>query len=160
MFVHRVRAGEQLNKVVEAHGENDGQTDRRPQRVAATNPVPELEHVRGVDTELANRFTVGGQRCEVFRHVLVVTCGFQEPVARAVGVGHGFLGGEGFRGHQEQCSFRVHVLQHFGDVGTIDVGDKVHVEMIFVWTQRFGHHERAEVRTADTDVHHVGDGFA
>ena len=31
VFVHRVRAGEQLNEVVEADGQDDGQTDRRPQ---------------------------------------------------------------------------------------------------------------------------------
>lgn len=31
VFVHRVRAGEQFNEVVEAHGQDDGQTDRRPQ---------------------------------------------------------------------------------------------------------------------------------
>ncbi len=160
VFVHRVRAGEQLNKVVEAHGEDDGQTDRGPQRVTATHPVPELEHVCSINTELTDRFTVGGQSREVLRHVLVVARGFQEPVARAVGVGHGFLGGEGFRRHQEQGGFRVHVLQHFGDVGTIDVRDKVHVEVVFVWTQRFGHHERAEIRAADTDVNHVGDRFA
>lgn len=130
VFVHRMRAGEQLNEVVEAHGQDDRQTDCRPQRVAATDPVPEFEHVRGVDTELADGFTVGGQRSEVFRHVLVVARGFQEPVARAVGVGHGFLSGEGFRRNREQGGFRVHVLQHFGDVGTIDVRHKVHIQVV------------------------------
>lgn len=76
-----------------------------------------------------------------------------------MGVGHGFLGGESFRRDQEQRGFRVHFLQHFSDVGTIDVRDEVHSQMIFIRTQRFGHHERAEVGTADTDVHHVGDGL-
>ena len=160
VFIHRVRAGEQLNEVVEAHGQDDGQTDRRPQGVAAADPVPELEHIRGINAELADRFTVGRQRREVFRHVLVVARGFQEPVARAVGVGHGFLSGEGFGRNQEQGGFRVHVLQHFGDVGAIDVRHKVHIEVVFIRAQRFGHHERAEVRTADTDVHHVGNRFA
>ena len=160
MFVHRVRAGEQLNKVVETNGQNDGQANRRPQRVTAANPVPELEHVRRVDTKLANRFAVGGERGKVFCHVFVIARGFQEPVARAVGVGHGFLSGEGFRRYQEQCGFRVYFLEHFGDVGTIDVRNEVHVQMVFVRAQRFGHHERAEVGTADTDVHHVSNRFA
>lgn len=130
VFVHRVRAGEQLNEIVEADGQNDGQADCRPQRVAAANPVPELEHVRRINAELAYRFTVGGQRRKVFRHVLFVARGFQEPVARAVGVGHGFLSGEGFRRHQEQRGFRVHLFQHFSDVGPIDVGHEVHVEVV------------------------------
>ncbi len=76
-----------------------------------------------------------------------------------MGVGHGFLGGEGFGGDQEQRGFRVHFFQHFGDVSAIDVRDEVHVQVVFVWTQRFGHHERAEVRAADTDVHHVSNRF-
>lgn len=75
VLIHRMRAGQQLNEVVEAHGENDGQTNRRPQGVTAANPVPEFEHVGGVDAELANRFRVGGKRGEVFRHVLVVARG-------------------------------------------------------------------------------------
>ena len=96
----------------------------------------------------------------MFRHVLFVARGFQEPVARAVGVGHGFLSGEGFRRHQEQRGFRVHLFQHFSDVSPIDVGHEVHVEMVFVRAQRLGHHKRAEVRAADTDVYDVGDRFA
>ena len=76
-----------------------------------------------------------------------------------MGVGHGFLGGEGFRRDQEQGGFRVHRFQHFGDMGAIDVRYKVHIEVVFIRTQRFGHHERAEVRTADTDIHYVSNRF-
>ncbi len=160
VFVHRVRAREQLNKVVEAYGQDDGQTNCRPQGVTTANPVPELKHIGSINTELANRFTVGRQRCKVFGYVLVVASGRQEPVARAVGVGHGFLGGEGFGSDQEQRGFRVHFFQHFGNVRTIDVRHKVHIQVIFVRTQRFSHHERAEVRAADTDVHDISNGFA
>ncbi|MDQ0630687.1 hypothetical protein QFZ44_003263 [Pantoea agglomerans] len=35
----------------------------------------------------------------------------------------------------------------------------MHVQMVFVRAQRFSHHKRAEVRAADTDIHHVGDRF-
>ena len=159
MFVHRVRAGEQLDEVVEAHGQDDGQADSRPQRVTTANPVPELKHIGGINTEFTYRFTVGGERGEVFRYVFLIASGRQEPVARAVGVGHGFLGGKGFRRHQEQRGFRVHRFQHFGDMGTIDVRNKVHIQVIFVRTQRFGHHERAKIGAADTDVHDVGNRF-
>ncbi|MNZ57866.1 hypothetical protein D3C78_758570 [compost metagenome] len=155
-----MRAGEQLNEVLVTNGQNDRQANRRPQRITTANPVPEFKHVSGVDAELTYGFAIGGQRREVFRHVFVITRRCQEPVARAVGVGHGLLRGEGFRRHQEQRGFWIHFLQHFGDVGAIDVRHKVHVQMIFVRTQRFGHHERAEVRATDTDVHHVGNRFA
>lgn len=69
VFVHRVRAGEQLDEVVEAHGQDDGQADSRPQRVTTANPVPELKHIGGINTEFTYRFTVGGERGEVFRYV-------------------------------------------------------------------------------------------
>lgn len=75
VFVHGVGAGQQLNEVVEADGQNDRQTDGGPQGVTTADPVPELKHVSRIDTELANRFTVGGERREVFRHVFLVARG-------------------------------------------------------------------------------------
>ena len=96
----------------------------------------------------------------MFRNVFFITSRFQEPVTRTMGVGHGFLSGEGFRCYQEQRGFRVYFFQHFRDVSPIDVRNKVHVQVVFVRTQCFGHHVWAEVRTADPDVHYVSDCFA
>ena len=45
MPVHLVRARQELVKVLVADREGDGEADRGPERVAAANPVPELEHV-------------------------------------------------------------------------------------------------------------------
>ncbi|MNP25629.1 hypothetical protein D3C76_1184460 [compost metagenome] len=81
----------------------------------------------------------------MFRHVFLVTGSAQEPVARAVGVGHGFLGGEGFGRHQEQSGFRVQRFERFGDMGAVNVGDEVHVQVIFVRAQCLGSHIRAEI---------------
>ena len=154
-----MRAGQQFNEVVKADRQDDRQANRRPQRVTTADPVPELEHVGGVDPKLTHRFRIGGKRRKVFRDVFFIIRGAQEPVARAVGVGHGFLRCEGFRRHQEQGGFRVYFLQHFGDVGAIDVRHKVHIQMVFVRAQRFSHHERPQVGTTDTDVDHVSDRF-
>lgn len=42
----------------------------------------------------------------------------------------------------------------------IDARDEAHVQMRFSYGRSaFGHHERVEVGTADTDAHHVGDGL-
>lgn len=68
MFVHRVRAGEQLDEVVEAHGQDDGQADSRPQS-NDRQPSPRTQHIGGINTEFTYRFTVGGERGEVFRYV-------------------------------------------------------------------------------------------
>ena len=45
--------------------ERDRQADRRPQRVAAADPVPEAEHVGGVDAERGDRLGVGREGDEV-----------------------------------------------------------------------------------------------
>ena len=39
-----------------------------PEGVSSSDPVPELEHVLGVDAEVNNLGTVGGQRDEVLGH--------------------------------------------------------------------------------------------
>ena len=52
VFIHRVGAGEQFLKVVEADGNGDGQANGGPERVASADPVPELEHVVRVDAEI------------------------------------------------------------------------------------------------------------
>ena len=62
-----------------------------------------------------------GDRC------LLLGC-LEEPLACRIGVGHGLLGGEGLRGNQEEGGGGVKALQRFGDVGTIDVGDKVYMQ--------------------------------
>ncbi|STL49424.1 Uncharacterised protein [Escherichia coli] len=43
--------------------------------------------------------------------------------------------------------FPGYFFQHFRDVSPIDVRNKVHVQVVFVRTQSFGHHVWAEVRT-------------
>lgn len=77
-----------------------------------------------------------------------------------MGVGHGFWVVKVFEATGEQRGFRVHFLQYFSDVRTIDVRHKVHIQVIFVRTQRFGHHKRTEVGATDTDVHHIRNRFA
>ena len=65
MLVHRVEAREHVAEVFGADGDHGRQADRRIHRVAAADPVPEAEHVGGVDAELAHRLGVGRERDEV-----------------------------------------------------------------------------------------------
>ena len=48
-------AGEQRLEAIEARDERDRQTDGRPQRVPTADPIPEREHVLGIDAEGASR---------------------------------------------------------------------------------------------------------
>ena len=52
VLVHLVEAGEHRAEVVGADREHRREADRRIHRVAAADPVPEAEHVGGVDAEL------------------------------------------------------------------------------------------------------------
>ena len=49
----------------------------------------------GVDAEFGNGFLVGGNGDKVLGDVFFAAC-LQEPIARGVGVGERFLGGERF----------------------------------------------------------------
>ena len=61
--------GEELGKVVKANAERDRETDGGPERVSATDPVPELEHVGFVDTESGDAFGVGREGNKVLGDV-------------------------------------------------------------------------------------------
>ena len=68
MLVHGVRALQKLGETVEADGERDRQPDRRPQRIASADPVPEAEHIGRVDAEGRDLLGIGRDRDEMPRH--------------------------------------------------------------------------------------------
>jgi hypothetical protein len=111
VLVHRVKAHEHRLEVLGAdrdHREADG----RVHRVPASDPVPELEHVRGVDTELADFFGVGRDRHEVLRHGRVVLQRCERPFPGGVRVGHRLESREGLRRDDEEGLFGIHPRVH------------------------------------------------
>ena len=168
MLIHFVSTLVELHVVVETDAESNGETDCRPQGVTATDPVPEFEHVGGVNTEGRHGFGVGGQGHEVLGDGLFVAVeGLKDSGLRRFGVRHGFKSGEGLGSNDEERFFDVHLLEGFGHVGAVDVRNEVDFRRVFassrlvgIRLQGFGHHHGAQVGTADTDVHHVLDGLA
>ena len=65
VVVHGVEAFEHGAEVVGADGDHGGEADGGVHGVAAADPVPEAEHVGGVDAELGDGFGVGGDGDEV-----------------------------------------------------------------------------------------------
>jgi hypothetical protein len=63
--VHGVEAGEHGPEVVGADGDHGAKADGGVHGVASADPVPEAEHVGGVDAELGDEFGVGGEGGEV-----------------------------------------------------------------------------------------------
>lgn len=161
VLVHRVRAFEHLDEFVVADAEDDGQADGAPERVTAADPVPEAEHIGGVDAEFLHVLLVGGKRDEMFGDVGFVLRGLEEPIARGVGIGDGLLRGKGLRRDDEERGLGRELLQRLGHVGAVDVGDEMGAEVFLrVGLERLGDHDGAEVGAADADVDEVGDGLA
>ena len=168
VLIHFVGALVELHVVLEADAQRNREADGRPQGVTATDPVPEFEHVRGVDTEGSDGLGVGGERHEVLRDGLGVSIECLEHGSlRGFGVRHGFKSREGLGSDDEERFFDIHLLEGFGHVGAVDVRNKVDFRGVFagnrlvgIRLEGFGHHHRTEVGTADTDVHHVLDGLA
>ena len=157
MLVHQVRAVEHFDEVFFAEIQHNRQADGRPQAVSSADPVPKFKHIGGIDTEFGNGFLVGRYSNEVFGHGAFIACMIQEPFTRGQGVGEGFLGGEGFGGDDEQRGFRVDFGQYVAQLGAVHVGDEVHVQTRMAERlERGTHHQRAEVRAADTDVDDIG----
>ena len=62
MLVHLVEAVEHGAEVIRADGQHRREADGRVHRIAPADPVPELEHVGGVDAELGHLLGVGRDR--------------------------------------------------------------------------------------------------
>jgi hypothetical protein len=74
------------------------------------------------------------------------------------GVGHGLLGGEGFRADDEERAGGIKVHHGVGEVGAIHIGDEMHAQARFAeGAERARRHGGAKVRAADADIHHIGE---
>ena len=109
MLVHLVVAREHRFEVLGADGDHKGKADGGAKRIAAAHPVPEGEHVGGVDAELGNLFSVGGERHEVFRDSFLIAQFLKQPGFGALGVRHGFQRRESLAGDDEERLLGVEV---------------------------------------------------
>ncbi|KAH3666176.1 hypothetical protein OGAPHI_004365 [Ogataea philodendri] len=126
VVVNSLSTFQELLKVLETNVQTHRGSNGRPHRVSSTNPVLETKHVLGVDTELGDLRSVGTESDEVLSNVCLVLGPLQEPVLGGVCVGTSFSSGESFGSNQEQGGLCVTLLQSLGNMGTIDVGNKVH----------------------------------
>ena len=161
VFVHRVRAVEQLREMLHAQIHHDRQTDGRPQRIAPADPVPELEHVGGIDAELGHALGVGRHRDKMLGHRPLITQFLNQPSPGSMGIGHGLLGGEGLGGDDKQGALGIALGQDVADMRAVHVGDEMHPQgRIAIRLQRLADHLRPQIGTADADVDHVADALA
>ena len=153
VIVHGRRPGQHGLEHVPAQGDGARQADRRPQRIASADPVPEREGAAAAE----GRRLVRRRRHpdEVFRHAFDRQGGRQPGLGR-LGVGQGFLGGEGLGHHHDQGGLGIEPRQGLGHVAGVDVGDETQVDGRLQRPQGVPHHARTQVRAADADM---DDGF-
>ena len=159
MLVHLVCTGQQLLEDVGAAGDGDRDTGGRPQRVAATDPVPEAQDLAGRHAIALGRLGVGGDADDVAQGGVAAGAGRQQPGDGGLGVGQGLAGGEGLGDDQEGGGGRVEPRQVAGQVGRVDVGDEAHVGTAGSG-QGIGDQARTEVRAADADADQGGERLA
>mmetsp|Transcript_2103 Transcript_2103/g.4985 ORF Transcript_2103/g.4985 Transcript_2103/m.4985 type:complete len:470 (+) Transcript_2103:526-1935(+) len=161
VLVHSVRARQQLRKILITDADSDGGSDRAPERVAPPDPVPEPEHVVFRDAKRLARSGVGRDGRKMLLHRADVgPKGGEEPRLGRVRVQNRLLGGEGLRADEEEGGLSVDELERLGHVRPVHVADEEHFGAVGVGFQRLCHHHRPEVRPANPNVHHMGDGLA
>ena len=162
VLVHLMEAIEHGLEILRPDRQHRRKADGRVHRIAPANPVPEAEHVIGIDAELRYLGCVCRYRDKVPGDGLFVAAqGLEQPRARRVGIGHGFERREGFRGNDEQSLGRIETLHSFREIGAVDVGNEPERHgAIAVVFQRLVRHYRTEVGAADADVDHVANALA
>ena len=97
MFVHLVKAVQHGSEIVRPDGQHGGEADRRVHRIAPAYPIPETEHVRGIDTEIGHFGRVCRDRDEMLGdRFFIAAQPLKQPGARRVRIRHRFQGREGF----------------------------------------------------------------
>ena len=156
MVVHGVAAGEELLEAVGTDGDHQRQADRRPDRVAAADPVPEAEGALERDAERRHLVERGRHGGEMRTHRRLAEL-VDDPAPRACRIGHRLDGRKGLRRDQEERPRRVQPGERIADMGAVDVRDEMEPRPIVESVQRPGRHGRAEIRSADADIDHVGE---
>ena len=142
-----MEAGEHGAEVGRADGDHGRKADGGVHRVAASHPIPEAEHVVGVDAEVSDFLRIGGDGHKMAGDGLgVFAQSLQQPVARALGIGHGLQRRKGFRGDDEERFSRVQVAGGFDEINAVHIGNEPedHVALAVV-PKRFVGHNRTEV---------------
>jgi hypothetical protein len=143
VLVHGMSTSKELMELVVTNVQSNRQANGAPHAVTATNPVRKSEHILWVNAEVRDLLRVGRQSNEVLGNVLLLSR-LEEPALCRVGVCDGLGSGEGLGGDEEESGLWVRGLQGLSDVGAINVGDEVQLEVaLAIWLEGFGDHDWA-----------------
>ena len=156
MLVHLVCAIQEGAESIGTDGNRQRQANRRPDRITATDPVPETEG--RFDAECRCSIQIRGDADKVIAHRQLPARLLPEPVQRGARIGHGFQCGKGLAGDDEQGVLRLQLAQHPIQLVAIDIADEMEtLAALAIRLQRLHRHARPQVRSANADMHHIGD---
>ena len=122
MLIHLMKPVEHRLKIVRSHRQHRGEADRRIHGVATPDPIPEAKHICGINPKSADLFGIGRDGDKVLGdRGNFIAQAFEQPIAGALGVGHGLKGGEGFGGDHEERLRGVEIANCLDKVDPIDV---------------------------------------
>lgn len=162
VLVHRMESGKHFAEVVRAEGDHVGEADGGIHRIAAPHPIPEAEHVGGVDAELGDFLGVRGNGDEVLGDGgFVTTQTGKRPLAGRGGIGHGLQRGKCLGGNDKERLGGVEVVGGLGEVGAVHIGDESEGERaVGVVAEGLVGHHGTEIRAADANIDDVLDALA
>ncbi len=154
VLVHGVEATEERAEVLVAERDQQGKPDRRAERRPAANPVPHAKHVLR-----RNPYALAG--FESYRHPYDMTCevgarseGRDQPFARRICVLDRLERRHRLRDDDEERLGRIEILRRHRKIVRVHVRDETHGELgRRIRLERCIRHRRAEIASADTDVH-------
>lgn len=153
-----MRVIEHFGEVLSVEIQHNRRADSWPKIVPSVDPTPKFKHTDGIDTEFGYGSLVGRCSDEVFGHGAFITYMIQEPFMCSQGVGQDFLGGEGFRGDDEEDGLGADFGRYVVQLGAAHVGNGVHVQTWMAELFEHGtYYQRTEVGVTDTDTDDVDD---
>jgi hypothetical protein len=160
VLVHLVTAFEDQLELIHAERQRDRQPDRRPHRIAPTDPIPHREAVLRRDQERVHCLGVGRDCGEVPRRCALAQA-VDDPMTRELRVGERLQRREGLRAHDEQRARGIGLLEHVAELHAVDVRHAVQAQVaVAKLCECLGRHHDAEVRAADADVHDIRERLA
>ncbi len=156
MLVHCVEAGEHLAEAFWTDGDHQREANGRVVGVAAANPVPELEHIPGIDAELLYFPGIGRDGDKVFRYGLLAAQRAHAPRAGGMRVGQSFQRCKGLGGDDKERLRGIQIARRLDEFAAVNVGDEAHGQgAVTVILQRFVGHPGTQVRAANADIDDV-----
>ena len=150
MTVHLGRAFEQFLERLPAQRQRRREADRRPQGIAAADPLIERQDAGFVDAEIDRRLRAGGDGDDPA--VGILDPRLHQPAQRRLQVEQGFGGRKRLRHGDDQAGFRVERVDRVVERLAVDVRQHTNAVAAGVATERVEQQLRPQRRAADADV--------